>query len=98
MNNDEPYINEDLIARLDFVEEENMLRQEGYDVMEERHLSELYRIADNYDKKELLAICMMTVRKYPFAYLQVLAEWILDELISKKRRRRSRGDDDGYGP
>jgi len=89
---EEAFINREVIDKVDYIEEDCLLHDDSWKVkdteeeQEQRHISELWRIADNMDKRELLTICSMSVRKYPFAYLQVLAEWIIEELIEKNRR------------
>ena len=86
---DKAFINQDLIESVDLIEEGTYLVDETTkQLMEDMHISELDRIADCMGKRELIAVCMTTVRKYPFAYLQVLADWILKELIGRKRKRR----------
>lgn len=86
---EEAFVDEDLIARVDFIDQDGMLHDDSWKVdssneEEMRHISELYRVAMNMDKRELLTICSLSVRKYPLAYMQVLAEFVLENLNIRK--------------
>lgn len=77
-------IDADLIETLDYIEEDSLLHDDSWkwDTRQEeeaQHVTELLRIADNFDKRELMTICSLTVRKYPLTYLQVLAEYIISK-------------------
>lgn len=91
---EEAFVNKEIIDRIDYIEEDSLLHDDswklGHDAEEQevRHISELYRVADNMDKRELLTICSLAVRKHPFAYMQVLAEFIVEEMFDKNRKGR----------
>lgn len=75
-------IDADLIDTLDFIEEDTLLHDDTWKwdtrkEEEEQHLTELLRIAKNFDKREVLTICSLAVREYTMDYLQVLAEYIV---------------------
>ena len=83
---EKPYIDRQVIDRADLIESDTILRdEESKEIMEEYHLTELDVRIKNLDKREMIRVMCVAVRKYPFAYLQVLAEWILEELIKKRR-------------
>lgn len=86
---EEAFVDEDLIERVDFIDQDMILHDDSWKVdsnneEEMRHISELYRVAMNMDKRELLTICSLTVRKYPLAFMQVLAEFVLENLNIRK--------------
>lgn len=62
MNSYEPFVNTDLINKIRRIREKTFDETDiNYDETnreEERHLSELYRVACNYDEREL-AICVV---------------------------------------
>ena len=90
----EPNINDTVIERTDFIIEDNLLHDEEAEEVSEavkefferNHLSELDRRVGNMDKREMITVCCVAVRKYPLAYLQVIAEYII-ELIRKGRKK-----------
>ena len=79
-------INQEVIDRTDFINADTLLHDEIVEFFEEEHLSELDRRIGNMDKREMITVCCVAVRKYPLAYLQVLAEYMID-LIRKGRRK-----------
>lgn len=95
MNPDDAFINEALIERVDFIDNELLLNgeweyQRNHGTNEKRLESELDRIADAMEKRDYIVICQKAVRKYPFMFMQVLAEYVI-ELLSNQRRVK------GYG-
>lgn len=90
MNPEDGFINEALIETVDFIDNELLLNgeweyQRNHGTNEKRHISELDRIADAMEKRDFITICHKAVRKYPFMYMQVLAEYVI-ELIKTQRR------------
>ena len=77
------FINYDLIDRVDWIVDEDVLLHDDTfkihdkDEQEARHLSELYRIADNMTKKELAVMAGVAAEKYPFMVMQVIAEYLI---------------------
>ena len=93
----EPNINDTVIERTDFIVEDNLLHDEETEEVSEavkefferNHLSELDRRIENMDKREMTTVCCVAIRKYPLAYLQVIAEYIM-ELIKDSRKGRKK--------
>lgn len=90
MNPDEAFINEALIETVDFIDSDALLNGEweyerNHSTNEKRLISQLDRIADAMEKRDFITICHKAVRKYPFMYMQVLAEYVI-ELLKNKRR------------
>lgn len=74
-NQSDPFINQNLISKLnDFQEFDPSL---STDVMENMHHSELARIFENADERDLLTVCYVAVRKDPVKYLTVLMDYLL---------------------
>ena len=85
------FVNEGLIERVDKIVDESCL-DETYkiDTVEEqeaRHISELWRISENMDKRELATVCARAVREYPLMYLNVLGEFIIEVLKEGEKRK-----------
>ena len=77
------YVNQDLIDRVDWiVDDDVLLHDDTFKVHEKneqeaRHLSELYRITENMTKKELAVVAGVACEKYPFMVMQVIAEYLV---------------------
>ena len=83
----EPDINQAVVDRANFINEDTLLHNEDVtEFFEENHLSELDRLIKNMDKREMITVCCVAIRKYPLAYIQVIAEYIM-ELTRKGRKR-----------
>ena len=83
----EPDINQVVVDRANFINEDTLLHNEDVtEFFEENHLSELDRLIENMDKREMITVCCVAIRKYPLAYIQVIAEYIM-ELTRKGRKR-----------
>ena len=74
---EEPFINESMLERIDAIEEfdEKISSQ----VMEDMHHSELARIFENADERDVLTVCYVAVRRFPLKYLTVLMDYILEK-------------------
>lgn len=89
----EPNINSLVVERTDSINEDTLLHDESTEEIseevkeffEQNHISELDRRVANMDRREMITVCCVAVRKYPLAYLQVIAEYII-ELIRKGRK------------
>ena len=72
MIDSDAYINKQALEVIDHIVEDSYLggtyKIGNASEQEERHISELWRMSDNMDKRELAAICARTVRKYPMIY------------------------------
>ncbi|MBR2805891.1 MAG: hypothetical protein IKE18_03825 [Oscillospiraceae bacterium] len=88
------YINDKVIERTDSINEDKLLHEAEIEevneavkeFLERGHLTELDVRIGNMDKREMITVCCVAVRKYPLAYLQVIAEYII-ELIRKGRKK-----------
>lgn len=88
------YINDKVIKRTDSINEDTLLHEAEIEEVDEAvkeflergHLTELDVRIGNMDKREMITVCCVAVRKYPLAYLQVIAEYII-ELIRKGRKK-----------
>lgn len=96
----EPYINDRVIERTDYINADTLLHEEGTEEVSEavkefferNHLSELDRLTINMDKREMITVYCVAIRKYPLAYLQVIAEYII-ELTRKGSKKHEKHHD-----
>lgn len=84
------FVNEGLIERVNKIVDESCLDEtykiDAIEEQEERHISELWRITGNMDKRELATVCARAVREYPLMYLHVLGEFIIEVLTEGVKR------------
>ena len=80
---DEPFIDEELNDRIDWIIDDVLLRDDSWkewehdiDAQERRHLSELGRICQNFTKSDFAAICIVAFQNFPMMYMQIAAEGI----------------------
>ncbi len=83
---DPKLINPSVIKRTYYIAEDNLIQDdEVKELFEEAHLTELDFRIGNMDKREMITVCCAAIRKYPLAYLQVIAQYII-ELTRKGRK------------
>ncbi len=83
----EPDINQEVVDRANYINEDTLLHSEEVtEFFEENHLSELNRLISNMDKREMITVCCVAIRKYPLAYIQVIAEYIME--LKRKGRKK----------
>ena len=90
----EPNINDEIIERTDYINEDTLLHdeeteeisEEVKEFFEQNHITRLDELSVNMDKREMITVCCVAIRKYPLAYIQVIAEYIM-ELTRKGRKR-----------
>ena len=82
---DEPFINTDLIDRINWVVDDSILHDETWkewehdiDKQEQMHLSELYRMLENFTKTDLAVATVVAMENFPFMVLQIVAEYIIN--------------------
>lgn len=80
---DEPYVNEELNSRIEWVIDDVLLHDDSFkewehdiDEQERRHLSELGRVCQNFTKTDFAAVCITAFENYPLMYMQIAAEGI----------------------
>lgn len=80
---DEPFINEELNNRIDWIIDDVLLRDETFkewehdiDKQEQMHLSELGRICQNFSKSDFAAVVITAMENYPMMVMQIAAEYI----------------------
>ena len=71
------FINKNLIEKIDDIQ--NFNPESSHKLMEDMHHSELARIFENADERDLLTVCYIAVRRYPLKYLTVLMDYILEK-------------------
>jgi hypothetical protein len=83
---DEPFINTDLIDRVDWIVDDSILHDDTWkewehdiDKQEEMHLSELYRMLENFTQTDLAVATIVAMENYPFMVLQIVAEYIVNK-------------------
>ena len=81
---DEPFINEELNDRVDWIVDDVILHDDTFktwehdlDKQEQMHLSELGRICQNFTKSDFAAVVITAMENYPFMVLQVVAEYVM---------------------
>jgi hypothetical protein len=82
----EPFINEDLMDRVDWIVDDVILHDDTWkkwehdiEKQEEMHLSELYRMLENFTKTDLAVATIVAMENYPFMVLQIVAEYIINK-------------------
>ena len=84
---DPELINPTVIDRTEFIYKGRLLTSEEVkELFEDEHQTELDVRIGNMDKREMITVCCAAIRKYPLAYIQVIAEYIM-ELTRKGRKR-----------
>lgn len=73
----EAFVNAVLMDRLDDIQDFDP--QVANQVMEDMHHSELARIFENADERDLLTVCYVAVRRSPVKYLTVLMDYLLEK-------------------
>lgn len=77
ISKDDAFINDNLIKKIDDLQDfDPNLTSE---VMENMHHSELARIFENADERDILTVCYVAVRKFPVKYLTVLMDYMLEK-------------------
>ena len=74
---DEAFVNSLLMDRLDVIQDYDP--ETSHRIMEDMHHSELARIFENADERDLLTVCYVAVRKSPVKYLTVLMDYLLEK-------------------
>lgn len=90
----EPNIDEEVVRRTDHIDSDTMLHdeeteeitEEVKEFFEQNHITKLDELTQNMDKREMITVCAVAIRKYPLAVLQVIAEYII-ELTRKGRKK-----------
>lgn len=93
----EPSINARIVERADYIYADTLLHEgtteevseEVKEFFEQNHITRLDELITNMDKREMITVCAVAVRKYPLAYMQVLAERII-ELTRKGRKQNEK--------
>lgn len=73
----EAFVNALLMDRLDDIQEFDP--EVSHQIMEDMHHSELARIFQNADERDLLTVCYVAVRRSPVKYLTVLMDYLLEK-------------------
>ena len=73
----EAFVNDMLTEKLDDIQEFDP--KVTHKVMEDMHHSELARIFENADERDLLTVCYVAVRRSPVKYLTVLMDYLLEK-------------------
>lgn len=73
----ESFVNAVLTDRLDDLQ--NFDPKTSQKLMEDMHHSELARIFENADERDLLTVCDVAVRRSPVKYLTVLMAYLLEK-------------------
>lgn len=76
-NDEEAFVNSILMNRLDDIQDFDP--KVANQVMEDMHHSELARIFENADERDLLTVCYVAVRRSPIKYLTVLMDYLLEK-------------------
>ena len=91
----ESNIDEEIIERTDYINEDTLLHdketeeisEEVKEFFEQNHITRLDELSVNMDKREMITVCAVAIRKYPLAVLQVIAQYII-ELTTRKGRKK----------
>ena len=79
---DEPFIDEEFVERVNWVVDDVLLHDETFkawehdiDKQESMHLSELKRIFMNFTKTDFAAAVYTAMENWPYMVFQIAAEW-----------------------
>lgn len=75
----EPFINSDLNLKINELQDFDENRIKKIEYWDEANTSELARIFENADERDLLTVCYVAVRRNPVKYLTVLMDYILEK-------------------
>ena len=82
----EPFINRELLAKVERVRNNELLHDDSWktwekdvNAQEERHLSELYRVLENYTQTDLAVATIVAMENFPMMVLQIVAEYIINK-------------------
>ena len=73
----EAFVNAVLTDKLDDLQQFDP--EVSHRLMEDMHHSELARIFENADERDILTICYVAVRRFPLKYLTVLMDYMLEK-------------------
>ena len=73
----EAFVNSLMMDRIDAIQEFDP--KVSHQIMEDMHHSELARIFENADERDILTVCYVAVRKDPVKYLTVLMDYMLEK-------------------
>ena len=75
----EPFLNHKLTTKIDDLQDfdEEMVKKIAY--WNEANDSELARIFENADERDVLTVCYVAVRRFPVKYLTVLMDYLLEK-------------------
>ena len=73
----EAFVNAVLTDKLDDLQQFDA--KTTHKLMEDMHHSELARIFENADERDLLTVCYVAVRRFPLKYLTVLMDYMLEK-------------------
>lgn len=73
----EAFVNAVLTDKLDDLQQFDA--ETTHKLMEDMHHSELARIFENADERDLLTVCYVAVRRFPLKYLTVLMDYMLEK-------------------
>ena len=74
---EEAFVNSILMDRIDDIQDFDP--EVSHKIMEDMHHSELARIFENADERDVLTVCYVAVRRFPLKYLTVLMDYILEK-------------------
>ena len=73
----EAFVNAVLTDKLDDLQQFDP--EVSHKLREDMHHSELARIFENAEERDLLTVCYVAVRRFPLKYLTVLMDYILEK-------------------
>ena len=76
-DDEEAFVKSILMDRLDAIQDFDP--EVSHKIMEDMHHSELARIFENAEERDLLTVCYVAVRRFPLKYLTVLMDYILEK-------------------
>lgn len=76
-DDEEKFVKSVLMDRLDDIQDFDP--EVSHKIMEDMHHSELARIFENADERDLLTVCYIAVRRSPVKYLTVLMDYLLEK-------------------
>ena len=75
----QPFINKELSLKIDELMEFDEDEVKKIEYWNEANDSELARIFENADERDVLTVCYVAVRRFPTKYLTVLMDYILEK-------------------
>ena len=92
----EPFIKHDLIDKVEKVTHDCgehdfdwKIWTHDTDVNEQRHLSELYEIFENFTQTDCAVAVVVALENFPEMVIEIIKDYIREKIVDKERKRKN---------